>query len=204
MNKLKKIFLALTIVFMPFAASASSEQEALDFIKKGIDEMLTEVVTSKVSREEKIKRFEEFFKTYADLETVGKFALARYWKPASEADRKEFMEAFVENTVVTWQRRFDEYSGQTFSFKGTRPSSSGDDIFVDSEMVGGGEQPVFIIWRVRKKGGDLKLIDIIIENASMLQVYRNEYNSFLSQNNGNVKMLAERLRANTKASLDQK
>lgn len=187
----------LVLVFALPAFAGQQEEKATAFIKEAIQEMIDNVVTAKTSREEKIKRFDKFFRSYADLEAIGKFSLGRYWKPTPEKDRAAFIDSFSENVVVTWERRFEEYSGQKFEFMGTHPSSSGDDVFVDSRMVGGDTEAVTIVWRVRDTNGEMKLVDMIIAGVSMLQTYRNEYAGVLAQNDGDVHVLIKKLDENT-------
>lgn len=196
---MKKLLVLLTVLFSLRAFPAAADnQKALTFMKNAIDEVIEKVIKTSAPRKERIALFDKFFRENADLEAIGKFALAKYWRPLSEKERQNFINTFTENVVVTWERRFEEYQGQTFQFTGTRESAESGDTFVDSNMVEEGQKPIAIVWRVRSKGGSLKLVDIVIEGVSMLQVYRKEYTSVLAQNNGDIKVLIKKLKENTK------
>ena len=59
-------------------------------------------------------------------------------------------------------------------------------------------KPINVKWRVADKKGNLKVIDIIIENVSLAQTARNEYTSFIAKSPKGVEGLLENLRLKTK------
>ena len=62
-----------------------------------------------------------------------------------------------------------------------------------------GEEPVKIAWRLLQRDGDLKIVDVRVENLSMAITLRSEYTSMLQRNGGNVSALVSELRERLKA-----
>ena len=56
--------------------------------------------------------------------------------------------------------------------------------------------PISVKWQVWQKTEDFKLIDIIIEDISMLTMEREEIKNRLEIHNGNINSLIENLRKN--------
>ena len=58
----------------------------------------------------------------------------------------------------------------------------------------GQSAPAKVLWRVREKGNDFKIVDIIIEGVSLAQASRSEYTSFIKNNPGGLDALITDLR----------
>lgn len=184
---MKKIVLML-LMFLSVAAKASNP--AIDFVDQLADKILTDVVTSDKSKEEKEKLFREAFTEAVDLKGVGQFVLGTAWKKATEEERADFLKSFTDLTVKTWADRFNAYSGQQIIFQGSRNAERGQ-LYVDSVIQD--KQPVEVIWRLRPSKESYKIVDIIVEDVSMASTYRNDYRSFLQQNGNSVAKLTEEL-----------
>ena len=185
---MKKFGLFVLSLLMSITARAADP--AIDFVDHLADKILSEVVTSDKSAEEKEKLFHESFTEAVDLKGVGQFVLGTAWKKATEDERTRFLNAFTDLTVKTWAARFNSYTGQEILFQGTRNAERGQ-IYVDSVIQD--KQPVEVIWRVRPSKDTYKIVDIIVEGVSMASTYRNDYRAFLQQNGNSVLALAKEL-----------
>ena len=185
---MKKLGLLLLGMLISFSARAADP--AIDFVDHLADQILTDVVTSDKTKEEKESLFRETFTEAVDLKGVGQFVLGTAWKKASEEERAAFLKAFTDLTVKTWADRFDLYTGQEIVFQGTRNAERGQ-IYVDSVIQD--TQPVEVIWRLRPSKDSYKIVDIVVEGVSMASTYRNDYRSFLQQNANSVPALISEL-----------
>ena len=185
---MKKLVLFLIAMFVSFAVRA--EDPAIGFVDKLADKILTEVVTSDKTKDEKETLFRSAFTEAVDLKGVGQFVLGTAWKKTSEEDRAAFLNAFTDLTVKTWADRFNLYTGQQIVFQGTRNAERGQ-IYVDSVIQD--KQPVEVIWRLRPSKDSYKIVDIVVEGVSMASTYRNDYRAFLQQNANSVPALTAEL-----------
>ena len=179
-----KFCLSLFAGLFLFAGIAHADIDAVKaetFVKDTTNEGISQIINSKASAAEKNARFEKLFNSAFDLKFIGRFVLGRYWKTASEQQRDEFVDVYRKLNVKTWSKRFDEFIGKEFVFKGTSPSSSPDQVFVNTIVPMDQAEPATVVWRVKQDGDKFKIVDIIIENVSLAITARNEYTAFIKK-----------------------
>lgn len=167
-----------------FAGTAKADIDAAkaeDFVKNVTQEGLVEIINSNASQAERDARFEKLFNSALDLKFIGRFVLGRYWKTASAEQRDRFIDVYRKLNVKTWSKRFDDFKGKEFIFKGTSSSSSANQIFVNSVVPMEQAQPATVVWRVKEENGKFKIVDIVIENVSLAITARNEYTAFIKK-----------------------
>ena len=180
----KKTLFTLIAGLMLVCSNAKADVDvakAESFIKEVTHEGIVEIINAKATQAEKDARFEKLFNSALDLKFIGKFVLGRYWRTATEEQREEFIDVYRKLNVQTWSKRFDEFKGKEFIFKGTSPSSSKGQIFVNTVVPMNQAQPASVIWRVKQEGDTFKIVDIIIENVSLAITARNEYTAFIKK-----------------------
>ncbi len=180
----KKFIITFFCGFFMLAGPANADinaAEAENFVKNTTQEGLVGIINAKASQAERDARFEKLFNSALDLKFIGRFVLGRYWKTASAEQRDRFIDVYRKLNVKTWSKRFDEFKGKEFIFKGTSPSSSANQIFVNSVVPMEQAQPATVVWRVKEENGKFKIVDIIIENVSLAITARNEYTAFIKK-----------------------
>ncbi len=199
---MKKIFFAaLATAFMLTSHSvcaAIDAAEAENFVKKNTKEGIEEIIDSNISQSEKDKRFEKLFNEALDLKFIGQFVLGRYWRQASPSQKNDFIEVYRQLNIKTWSKRFDEFKGKDFVFEGTSPSTSANQIFVNSKVPMDQGKPVEVVWRVKQNGNHFKVVDIIIENVSLAITARNEYTAFIKNSPTGIDGLIKDLKTKIK------
>lgn len=177
----KILFSVLTALLLTVNAAYAeiNAQKAEDFVKNITKQGIEEIINSDVTQAEKDQRFAKLFNEYLDLDFIGRFVLGRYWKTATPKQRSEFITVYRELNIKTWSKRFDEFKGKIFIFNGTTPSSSQNQIFVNSTVPMDQGAPAKVVWRVKETNGRFKVVDIIIENVSLAITARNEYTTYI-------------------------
>ena len=198
---MKKIFtlFAVFLTFVVFSAKAElTPSVAEEFIKKVTSDGIEQIINSNVSQEQKDARFEKLFNSSLDLDFIGRFVLGRYWNTATPSHRKEFINVYRQMNIKTWSKRFDEFKGKNFIFNGTSPSNSQNQIFVNTTVPMQQGAPAKVIWRVKDTNGNLKIVDIIIENVSLAITARNEYTAYIKKSKNGIDDLIADLRNKSK------
>lgn len=197
----KNFAAALFAALFMFANPAAAEVDAAKaetFVKEVTAEGIEDIINANIPQAEKDQRFAKLFNRALDLDFIGQFVLGRNWRTATPAQRSEFIKVYRQLNVSTWSKRFDEFKGKRFIFKGTSPSNSAGQIFVNSVVPMEQGEPAKVVWRVREKNGQYKVVDIIIENVSLAITARNEYTAFIKNNPGGVDALIASLKAKIK------
>lgn len=193
------LFLALFMVSLPVLATAANAQDpAFTFVKSTTDKGLAFLANPKISEAQKRSEFQKLLNASFDLETIGRFALGKYWNSASPAERAEYSALFRKMVVDVYSNRFSDYKGQKLDVLSSR--AVGKDFMVASIMrqpKGAGGADVKIDWRVRNKGAGFKIVDVIVEGVSMSVTQRSEFASIIQASGGKVSGLIDSLKKNS-------
>lgn len=197
---MKKVFAFILFLagFASVATAGINNDKAVEMVKSLTSEGIEKIVNSSAPQDEKDKIFRKLFTENLDLDFIGKYVLGRYWRTATAAQQKEFINLYKEFNVQTWSKRFDEFKGKSFIFEGASAANNPNQAFVDTKVPMDGGKPATVKWRVYDHNGKLKVIDIIIENVSLAQTARNEYTSFIAKSPRGIEGLLENLRAKIK------
>lgn len=193
----KNIFTLVAVAFMTLVSNANAQvdaKKAEDFIKSTTAKGIEEIINANVDQKVKDERFYNLLDGALDMNFIGQFVLGRNWRTANATQRKEFIDVYRDLNIATWSKRFNEFKGKKFVFKGTTPSNSKGQIFVDTVVPMDQGEPAKVLWRVREKNGSYKIVDIIIEGVSLAQASRSEYTAFIKNNAGGVDALIKNLR----------
>lgn len=202
-----KFVTVLALVFGLFCFSSASQAAETSARNKGAeafiqglgDKAILSLTDQKLARPIREKRLREILTEGFDLPTIGKFAMGRYWKTATEAERKEYLGLFEKMVVQTYTSRFEEYSGEVFKVLGSMPVGT-DDILVASQILPKDGPALSVDWRVRMKDGKYKVIDAMVEGISMSVTQRSDFASVIDSGGGKVEALIETLRKRSKSS----
>lgn len=196
----RNLFLCLILVlFSPLAGAeaAAQSQKPNAAAEKAIQDMAGKAIDflgdKSLTFDQRKKQFRQLLRNNYDMKTIGKFALGRYWRPATEAQRREYLALFETMIVDIYSRRFADYNGQDFVVRGSRSDESGD-VIVTSAIVQPNGSEVKVDWRVRNKGEGYKVIDVIVEGVSMALTQRSDFASVIQRGGGDMNVLLVHMR----------
>ena len=157
-------------------------QRAIGFIGNG-----------NMTYEQKSNEFRRLLQDSFDMETIGRFALGRYWRTATPEQRKEYQKLFREMVVKVYSDRFREYEGQNVETRSHRIDGDNDTI-VTSFIVPKEGPEVQVDWRVRFKNSHYQIVDVIVEGVSMSVTQRSDFSSVIQRGGGDIKVLLDHLK----------
>ena len=182
------------------AGDAEFGAEAKAFVEDMAVRAIAELTVSDLDKDKRRKRFREMMHEYFAFKSIAKWVLGRYWRRATEVERKEFHELFEQLMVTIYTERFERYSGETLTVERAEVRS-GKDALVHSRLLRpNGLKPIKVAWRVRANGHVYRVVDIMVEGLSMGLTQRKEFASFIRQNNGRVQSLLIELRKRIEAA----
>ena len=96
-------------------SSSASNTEAGEVIRV-LGEQAVKVLRDKdnTTFEQREEAFRNILVEGFHIKTISRFVLGRYWKKATEAQRKAYNNLFVDFIVRVYASRFDSYNGETF------------------------------------------------------------------------------------------
>ena len=176
----------------PVAGKVAGQEQS--FIQGMGDQVIGFLKNSGMPDEERKARLREVLQSRFDVATISRFALGKYWKQLSPAQQQEYQTLFSEMVVAMYADRFATYSGQEFKVHET--VSAENDTLVKSSIIDpeGAKKDLTIDWRVRKKDGQMLIVDVTIEDVSMIISQRSEFNSLIQREGGNAAVIIQHLR----------
>lgn len=181
------------------ATSAASQigeetvQGARTFISSMAQRGIEFLSNNGLSHEQKTRKFRQLLQDSFDLDTIARFSLGRYWRQATEPQKKEYVKLFKEMVIDVYSNRFSDYKGQEFEVAGSQVKGN-KDIFVETHIKTDEGQKVQVDWRVRYTNGQYKVIDVIVEGVSMALTQRSDFASVIQRGGGNVEVLLTHLK----------
>ena len=195
---LRPIFVLLMFFTFGFgsvtSAHAADADSALKFVKSTAESGLTFLSNPKSTRDEKKVEFKKLLNNSFDLDTIGRFALGRYWNQATPAQQQQYQALFRKMVVEVYSDRFNDYKGQKFEVKSARTISDTDSLVTSVIVPTDGSENVQVDWRVRTKGGANKIVDVLVTGVSMGVTQRSDFSSVIQRGGGNIDVLIDYLK----------
>ena len=171
----------------------SWSKSATEFISSLTSEA-SNILSSKLSEDEKIIRLKEIGKQSVDIEGVGLYTLGKYRKTLSDSQKKQYNELFKDYFLKSFSGRLVEYTDAKIAVLSEEIRNEKYTI-VYSKLIGTSDRPeVKIDWRVYTKDPENPLIrDLVIEGLSLARTQKEEFNSIIINNNGDIDALFDSL-----------
>jgi len=127
-------------------------------------------------KKEKLRQL--YFDMFDELE-LAKRSLSRNWKKLNAVQQKEFIHLFHQILENTYAERILSYQNEKISFdKESMLTPTQAEVYTRINRPAG-EVP--INYRLILVNGNWKVYDVVIENVSLVQNYRTQFNDILSK-----------------------
>ena len=171
------------------AAAAEFSDGAKKFIEVLTEEAISTLTGKDLSRNERADRFRALMLKSVAIKGIAKFVLGRHWRRATMSEKKEYLHLFEDLLVATYAYRFEKYSGEKLLIKKAEVRGERDALVHTTMVRVDGSKALKVAWRVRRKDGKYKIIDIMVEGLSMVMTQKSEFSSFIRQNGGKIEAL---------------
>lgn len=162
-------------------AAARTGGEARTFIETLGRKVEAVLKDRQLARDAKLGRLVALLDEATDMPLVARLVMGKYWREASEAQRKSYVELFQALVIKTMADRLNNYGGETFEVTGSRSAGDLDTVVSTRILRPGGQPPIAVDWRVREAGKGHAIIDIVAEGVSMVVTQRSELTEIVSQ-----------------------
>jgi phospholipid transport system substrate-binding protein len=206
--KLNNVRLLVVFAQMIWFASQTSfaSTNQIDVANKLVTKMMVEVesilatdVNDDMARRENVSAL---FDRYFDLATIAKFSAGPYWRAADANQKTAYRSAIRDVIIGTVVRNFDQLSG--LKFTATDSQAKGTQlVLVNGTFTDINQQlpPIMVGWRVVTADNASPLIlDIEIENISMLVTQKQENIAIIRKNEGKFAALVDAMKQRSKSS----
>lgn len=111
-----------------------------------------------------------------DFTAMSKLVLAKYWRTASDAQRKRFVDEFKGMLVRTYTNSLSEYAGNTdILYLKSVDRNEGKYVTVYTEIVQSGKPNIPVDYSLHQTDAGYKIYDVVIEGLSLVKNYRTSF-----------------------------
>ena len=150
----------------------------------------SKILGENLSKEEKIEKLKIIAKETVDIKGIGFYTLGSKRKELNDNIKEKYSKLFEQYFLKSFSSRLAEYSNPKIEVIGQEVINKNYTI-VSSKLIATTERPeVKIDWRIYTKNSDKPLIrDLIIEGLSLARTQKEEFNSIIQSNNGDISKL---------------
>jgi phospholipid transport system substrate-binding protein len=175
--------LSLTLLLVAAMAVSLPAGEPTDVVRSAAEQAIQVMKDPKLKspdrKEERIARLKEIINPIFDYQEMARRCMGRHWRQRTPAEQEEFYNLFRDFLERVYSSKVDFYDGERVTFG--RETIDGDFAEVESTVVNakGIESPV--TYRLRRTGGMWKVYDAVIENISIVNNYRSQFDRVISR-----------------------
>ena len=188
-SKKKLIKLNLIFFFIFFFSEKSFSVEPAEFVQSLVDEA-SKILIKNISKEEKIKRLRYIAIKSVDIKGIGMYTLGSHRKNLTDNQKEEYHNLFNNYFLKSFSSRLADYTDPKINVI-SQEKLNDKYTMVSSILVATEKTPeVKINWRIYTKNPDNPLIrDLIIEGLSLARTQKEEFNSVMQSNDGDINAL---------------
>ena len=186
MKSLKLIFifvLCFSISNITYAKNPS------DLINDIVDEA-SKTLSSEDPVQSKIIKLNDIAERSVDIEGIGMYTLGSYRKSISDEDITKYQKLFKRYFLKSFSSRLVDYTDPKINVVSEKKVSDNYTIVNSVLAANQGRPEVKIDWRIYTKNPDKPLIrDLMVEGLSLARTQKEEFNSVIQNNNGDINSL---------------
>jgi phospholipid transport system substrate-binding protein len=182
-------------VLVSVAGEDATVHQARAFIQSVADRGIGFLSAKDTTLDAQKKSFRALLRESFDLTIIGRFALGKYWRVATPAERVEYQRLFEKMVVDIYTERFSSYDGQTLTVVDAKPANDTDVMVTTHIVPKNGSEKINVDWRVRRGPQGLKIVDVVVEGVSMSVTQRSDFASVIGRGNGDISVLIDHLKS---------
>ena len=192
----KKFLIKFSLILIVFSISIgkSFSLEPEEFVQSVVNQASL-ILTKNFTKEQKIEKLKSIAEETVDIRGIGYYSLGAHRKNLSDDKKKEYLNIFKKYFLKSFSSRLAEYTDPKISVISQKKLNE-KYTMVSSILLATEEKPeVKIDWRIVTKNPDKPLIiDVVIEGVSLAKVQKEEFNSIIQSNNGDINALLTSLK----------
>jgi phospholipid transport system substrate-binding protein len=201
MKRLISCFLTTALLFVANGAAAADAPDAL--VKSVVDDVLIIIKDNKDPQTLRTLA-EQKVLPHFDFRQMTQMAAGPVWRQASETQKQSLENGFrslLVNTYVAALSRTSS-SSKTVEVK-PAPASATQEALVKTIVKEGGKPPVAIDYRMQNEPGGWKVVDVTIENISLVTNYRTTFSQEVARSgiDGLIKTLEDKSRSPSRGGM---
>ena len=179
MKALSTVGLAILLLVQPvwLAAGVPGDQ-----VRQTTDKLLAILKDPQLKGEskknERRDKLKELIYQRFDFTEMARRSLGSEWRRRSPEEQKEFVKLFTGLLERAYLDNIESYNGEKFRY--LKEQEDNNHAEVDTKIIDNKGQEFSINYRLHKVNGDWKVYDVVIEDISLVNNYRSQFNRVLA------------------------
>ena len=199
-SEMTRVLMLVLVLGSALALPArSGELLAPDALARSVtDDVLKILRTDKEVASGNQRKVAELIETkvapHFEFNSMARLAMGRNWKQATPDQQKALSQEFRTLLVRTYTSAFNQYKDQTVEYRPVKLAPGETDVVVKSLIKQPSGQPVSVDYRMEKTDAGWKVYDVKIEAISLVENYRNTFNTEVQKGgiDGLIKSLSDK------------
>jgi phospholipid transport system substrate-binding protein len=145
---------------------------------------------SEAGKKERQNRLRRTLGRRFDYAEMAKRSLGSHWQGRTKQERTEFVKLFTDLMEASYLDQIDPYLGEKFIY--LREIRDGDFSEIATKVVPAKGDEIAVHYKMRYGKGGWRIYDVVVENVSVVNNYRSQFNRVL--NGASFQDLLEKLR----------
>lgn len=188
-----RVVTAAGLVFVCQVHAGEPLQVVKAVAEKALQILKDPTLQSPDKKKERVDRLREVVNPFFDFEDMAKRTLGRHWRQRTPEEQEEFVKLFRDFLEKIYSDRIDVYNGERVVFG--RETIDQDFAQVESVLINAKNEELSVVYRLRRTGGKWKVYDAVVENISIVNNYRSQFDRVI--NSMSYQELLKRLRDKT-------
>lgn len=181
---MKRYFIGLGILMFFLSTLPVYAGAPLDTVQANVNKVLDVLRDSKLKGESakgiKKEKLEAIYEQMFDGVELSMRTMGGNWTKLNPAQQKEFTQLYRQILEKAYIDKILSYTNEKIVFSKESMLSNNQAEVQTKVITSSKEIPIF--YKVILKGGTWKVYDVVIENVSLVQNYRSQFNSILAKN----------------------
>jgi len=149
-------------------------------VNKVLDVLRDPALKADSAKDTKKEKLRSIYESMFDEVELSKRTLARNWNKLNTAQRREFVQLYQEVLEKAYVDKILSYTNEKITYE--RETKLTENQVEVQTLIITSSKKIPIFYRVILSTGTWKVYDVIIENVSLVQNYRTQFNNILDKN----------------------
>jgi phospholipid transport system substrate-binding protein len=180
MKTLSAVGLGILLLIQPVGVAAATPGEQ---VRQSVDNLLTILKDPQLKGEsrkhERRAKLKEVIHQRFDFTEMAKRSLGYEWRRRSPEEQQAFVKLFTDLLERAYLDQLESYNGETIQFLKELDGYNYAD--VATKIIDNKGREFSVNYRLHNRNGDWKVYDVVIEDISLINNYRSQFNRVLAK-----------------------
>lgn len=174
------LLLAILWVVAAVPARAGEPSEELRGAVEEVQRILNDPqLKSQGKKKERLDKLRQVIYPKFDFVEMAKRSLGSHWRGRSPEEQREFVEVFREMLENSYAANIESYEGEKVVIQNEKQDQNFAE--VDTKIVTKKGEEFAVNYKMHKADGNWKVYDVVIENISIVNNYRSQFNRVIAK-----------------------